>query len=66
MDPIHWISILEIHDQNNKIPIQGPQTPTLKKPSPPTYVGEKGAGAQAKATSTNREPDDPRYEIINS
>ena len=69
MNPIYWISILEVlevHDQSKKVLNSGPRTPTLKKPATPNYAGEKGPRAQAKATNTSREPEDPRNEILNS
>ena len=49
-------SILEIHDQNDKIPIPDPPAPPMKSPATtPNYGGEKGPGVQAKATNTSRE-----------
>ena len=67
MNPIYWISILEVHDQSKKILNPGPRAPTLKRPTAtPNYAGEKGPRAQAKATNTSREPEDPRNEILNS
>ena len=44
----------------------GPHTPALKKTAAtPNYAGEKGPGAQTKATNTSREPDNPQNEIPN-